>query len=70
MIGSSGFKQVTKHLFFLLQITEMCPSICESAKEEIEEEDKEIEEAVPSGLQVTYADHHNQQACRWVGPNL
>ena len=65
MIGSGGFKQVTQHLFFLLQITEMCPSICESAKEEVEEEeDKEIEEAVPSGLQVTSADHHNQQACR------
>ena len=61
MIGSGGFKQVTQHLFFLLQITEMCPSICESTKEE---EDKEIEEAVPSGLQVTSADHHNQQACR------
>ena len=64
MIGSGGFKQVTKHLFFLLQITEMCPSICESTKEEVEEEDKEIEETVPSGLQVTSADHHNQQACR------
>jgi len=32
--------------------------------------DKEIEEAVPSGLQVTSADHHNQQACRLVGPTL
>jgi hypothetical protein len=57
----------------------MCPSIYESTKEEVkvEEEkeekeeggDKEIEEAVPSGLQVTCADHHNQQACRLVGPN-
>jgi hypothetical protein len=70
MIGSRGFKQITKHLFFLLQITEMCPSICESTKEEVEEgekeeeEDKVIEEAVPSGLQVTSVDHHNQQACR------
>ena len=50
----------------------MCPSICEATNEEVEEEekDKEIEEAVSSGLQVTSADHHNQQACRWVGPNL
>jgi len=86
MIGSRRFKQVTKHLFFLLQITEMCSSIYESTKEEVkveeeeekekEEEkeegggDKEIEEAVPSGLQVTSADHHNQQACRLVGPTL
>jgi len=25
----------------------------------VEEEDKDIEKAVPSGLQVTSADHHN-----------
>jgi hypothetical protein len=69
-MGSRGFKQVTKHLFFLLQITEMCPSIYGSTKEEVEEEDKETEVAVPTGLQVTSADHHNQQACRLVGPNF
>ena len=48
MVSSRGLKQVTKHFFFLLQITEMCPSIYDSAKEEVEEEEGEIEEAVPS----------------------
>jgi hypothetical protein len=57
----------------------MCPSIYgsteeeveqqEQEKEETEEEDKEIE-AMPSGLKVTSDNHHNQQACRYVGPNL
>ena len=105
MINSRGLKQVTKHFFFLLQITETCPSIHVPAKEEIEEEEKieiegegeekvevgaeeegggvgggeeeengggggEIEEAVPSGVKVTSAGHHNKQACRWVDPNL
>jgi hypothetical protein len=31
--------------------------------EEVEEEE-ETEEAVPSGLKVTSADDHNQEACR------
>jgi hypothetical protein len=57
MLSSRGLKQVAKHFFFLLQITEMRPSMFESAKEE-------VEDAVPSGLKVTSADHHNQQACR------
>ena len=38
MISFRGLKQITKHLFFLLQICERCPSISESAKEEVEEE--------------------------------
>jgi len=52
MIIFRGLKQITKHLFFLLQISERCPSVCEAAKEEveeeqkIEEEDKEEEEKV------------------------
>ena len=59
--------------------------IHESAKEEVEEKDEEeeeklevkeedkeeeIAEAVPSVLNVTSVDHHNQEACRWVGRNL
>ena len=74
-----GLKQITKHLFFLLQTSERCPliyesaeeeeeesSIYESAREELEEEDKEeeIAEVVPSGLKVTSADRHNQEAWR------
>jgi hypothetical protein len=42
----------------------MCPSISESNKEEVEGEEKEVEEVVPSGLQVTSADRHNHQECR------
>jgi len=64
MISFRGLKQITKHLFFLLQTSERCPSIYESAREELEEEDKEeeIAEAVPSGLKVTSADRNNQEA--------
>ena len=66
MIRSSWFKQVTKYLLSLLQITEMCPSICELTKEEKKEEEAAVvaAAAVPSGLRVTSADHHNQQGCR------
>ena len=38
MISFRGLKQITKHLFFLLQISERCPSVCEVAKEEVEED--------------------------------
>ena len=51
--------EANNHLFFLLQISERCPSVCEAAKEDKEEE---IAEAVPSGLKVTSADHQNQEA--------
>ena len=41
MISFRGLKQIIKHLFFLLEISERCPSISESAKEEVEEEEKD-----------------------------
>jgi len=52
MIGFRGLKQITKHLFFLLQISGRCPSakeeeepsIYESAKEEVEEQAEGDEE--------------------------
>jgi hypothetical protein len=54
MISSRGLRQVTKHLFFLLQLIQTVPSIIESA-----EEKEGMAAAVPSVV-VTVAD----QACR------